>query len=227
VTVQATHKMTALRTIGHTALYYRPGSEAAARRLFTDIGCTLVDNGPDPGSDGFCSALIDGDTATHADNIVFLSKMSAEQAALEEAITTALGLGSDAADPAFAGLEDKLASSPEVGSHIGIRFASFEALEDALAAVEHDAAPGGVLEGHVRLTKYRARPGLDAGVDARMAASPAFGGGERPAFADHWVQCFVRTDLFGLLTSARTIELDYVFDPFFGQVPSFGTPRAR
>ena len=44
------------------------------------------------------------------------------------------------------------------------------------------------------------------------------------AFANHWVQCFVRTDLFGygILAFGQTIELDVVFDPFFAQPPTFG-----
>lgn len=200
------------RRLGHTALYYRPGHEAAARRLFEDMGCRLVDNGPRPGEDGFCSVLLDGDTADHADNLLFLAAMGADQLQLEEAIQ-----GLDAA-----ALDDKLRDWPEASSHIGIRFLTFEALEQALLAIERDAAPGGVLDGHVQLTKFTVRPGLDAEVDARVAASPAFTGDERPAFVDHWVQCFVRTDLFGRLTSAQTIELDHVFEPFFAQVPKFG-----
>ena len=37
------------------ALHYLPGDEAAARRLLEHLGCTLVDNGPKPGEDGFCT----------------------------------------------------------------------------------------------------------------------------------------------------------------------------
>jgi hypothetical protein len=88
-----------------------------------------------------------------------------------------------------------------------------EALEDAIGALERDLAEGGPLHGHAQLRKFRARPGLDADVDARMACSPAFTGDEHPAFADYLVQCFVRTDLFGLLSSASTIELDFAFEP--------------
>jgi hypothetical protein len=57
-----------------------------------------------------------------------------------------------------------------------------------------------------------------------MAASPLFTGDEHPAYADYWVQCFVKTDLFaaGILAFGQTIELDYVFEPFFAQPPEFG-----
>ena len=52
----------------------------------------------------------------------------------------------------------------------------------------------------------------------------AFTGDEHPAFADHWIQCFVKTDLFGygILAFGQTIELDYIFEPFFAQPPKFG-----
>ena len=45
---------------------------------------------------------------------------------------------------------------------------------------------------------------------------------DRTAFGDHIVQIFVRTSLFGALTSASTIELDYAFPPFHDRVPTFG-----
>ena len=49
-------------TIGHLALHYRPGDEGQARRLFDLLGCTLVQNGPSPGTDGFSTVVIDGST---------------------------------------------------------------------------------------------------------------------------------------------------------------------
>ena len=54
-----------------------------------------------------------------------------------------------------------------------------------------------------------------------MAASPAFTGDEPRAFANYWIQCFVKTDLFGygILAFGQTIELDYVFEPFFAEPP--------
>jgi len=204
------------RTLGHLALYYVPGCEAPARRLLEDIGCTLVENGPAPGRDGFCTVLLDGATANHADNLLFLAPMSAEQQALETAIES--GLGGDGVS-ALGAFRDRQRNGPESASHLGIRFATMDALEETLAAIARDVAPGGPLAGHVELTKYAARPGLDPAVDARMAASPAFTGDERPAFADHWVQCFAKSDLFGMLSSARTIELDFVFEPFYDHLP--------
>jgi hypothetical protein len=216
--------MTTARALGHLALYYAPGDMEPSRQLLRDLGCTLVENGPRPGVDGFCTVLVDGDSANYADNILFLAPLTPTQQELERTIRDHFGIDTnDAADSATAFTEMKRVS-PETASHFAIRYRELEALESALAAVEVDCASGGPLHGRVELTKYRARPGLDAAVDARMAASRAFTGEELPAFADHWIQCFVKTDLFGygILAFGQTIELDYIFEPFFAQPPKFG-----
>lgn len=216
--------MTTARTLGHLALYYRSGDETASRRLLEDLGCTLVDNGPRPGSDGFCTVLVDDDTANHADNILFLAPMTPVQEDLERAIGDQFGVGDTEPDGTATAFTDMKRSSPETASHFAIRYRELEELERVLAAVEADAAEGGPLHGRVELTKYRARPDLDPAVDERMAASSAFTGDEPRAFANFWIQCFVKTDLFGygILAFGQTIELDYVFEPFFAEPPSFG-----
>ena len=217
--------------IGHLALHYMPGDEHKARRLLELLGCTLVDNGPAPGSDGFCTVLVNGSDANYADNIMFLSSVTPEQAAVEDAIKTALGSGEPDEDPAVGKLRDSMISKPESTSHIGIRFDSLEELEEVLAGIEAAAAPGGELEGRIQLVKYAARSGDDeaasASVAERLAESPAFSGQETPSFAPYWIQCFVTTDLcgFGILAFGSTFELDYVFAPFFREPPTFGRRR--
>jgi hypothetical protein len=186
--------MTTARALGHLALYYAPGDMEASRRLLQDLGCTLVENGPAPGRDGFCTVLVDDASPTYADNILFLAPLTPTQQELERTIRDHFRLGADdAASPATEFTEMKRAS-PETASHFAIRYGELEALEDALGAIE------------------------------AMEASRAFTGAERPAFADHWIQCFVKTDLFGygILAFGQTIELDYVFEPFFAQPPKFG-----
>ena len=212
--------------LGHLALHYRPGDEQPARRLLQLLGCTLVDNGPAPGSDGFCTVLVDKGTANHADNVMFLSKLPPAQVAVEHAIGGLAVSETDEGD-LVATLRGLTTTSPESLSHIGLRYRSFDDLERVLVGLEAAAAPGGELEGRVEVVKHRARPGLDSTVDARMAASPVFTGTEKPAFADYWVQCFVNTDLcgFGVLEFGSTYELDYVFDQFMEHEPSFGTKR--
>ena len=213
------------RLLGHLALQYMPGDEAPARRLLELLGCTLVDNGPDPGRDGFCTVLLNGADANYADNLFFLSRVNDEQLAVEAIVRGALtdADGGDLVDR----FRTKTLAAPESISHIGIRYGSFDELERVLGAIERETTAGGALEGRAHLVKYTARPGLDANVDARLAVSPAFHGDERPAFANYWVQCFVRTDVlgFGLLALGHTFELDFVFEPFFAEAPSFGTRR--
>ena len=124
-------------TLGHLALHYAEGDEALARRLLTLLGCTLVDNGPNPGHDGFCTVLLDADSATHADNIMFLSRLSPAQVALEDAIREQLGIGTaDQAEPvtAFAAVE---------GAHAGARRAHRHPLRVARGAGADARCTGG------------------------------------------------------------------------------------
>ena len=220
-------------TLGHLALHYRAGDEKPARQLLELMGCTLVDNGPAPGADGFCTVLVNGPTANYADNIMFLSALTPEQTALEDAIVAALHTGGPGEHPTVGTFRESLTVKPESTSHIGLRFSSLERLEEVLADIEAATSPGGPLEGRVQLVKYRPRPGRDAVPDSsitdRMVSSPVFSGNEQPSFAPHWIQCFVTTDLcgFGVLAFGSTFELDYVFDPFFDAPPSFGASKAK
>jgi hypothetical protein len=211
-------------TIGHVAMHYRPGDEAGARRLFELLGCTLVDNGPNPGHDGFCSIVVAGDDWNYVDDMLYLAKASAPQLALDDAVADALGAGGDDQHPALTAWEDLRGEWPESATHVGLRFRSLDDVERAVEAVQAAGAPGGELEGRVSVSWFRARKGKRPEIDARMDASPVFGDDDRSAFSDYGVQCFVRTDLFaaGLLTFGQLIELDYYFDPAFAEPPSYG-----
>ena len=219
--------------LGHLALHYRPGEEKPARYLLELVGSTLVDNGPSPGSDGFCNVLVNQADANYADNIILLSALTAEQAALESAIEFALRAGEPDEHPAIGKFRDSMIAKPESTSHIAIRIRDLEDHERVLADIEAAAEPGGQLEGRIKLVKYRPRPGGDPSLDSpvadRVAESPALFGSETPSFAPHWIQCFITTDLccFGILAFGSTFELDYVFDAFFQQPPTFGTPKTE
>lgn len=215
-------------TIGHLALHYRPGDEEQARRLFELFGCTLVQNGPAPGADGFSSVVVDDESWNFVDNVLYLSRASGTQLALEDAITEGLHAGKADEDPRLAAYHEMRAEWPESLNHVGIRYSSFEALERAVTAIETATAPGGELAGRASITKFKARAGLDPEIDAAMAASTIFDDDDRPAFTDYGVQCFVKTDLFaaGVIALGQTIELDYFFAPAFETVPDFGAARA-
>lgn len=214
------------REFGHLALQYLPGDEAPARALLELLGCTLVDNGPDPGNDGFCTVLVNAEDANHADNIFFLGKVSAHQLPIEQALREALAMDTEEPSPLVTEYRARVLAAPESISHVGIRYRSFDELERVLLAVEAATAPGGVLHGRAALVKHGVRPGNED-AEARVAASPAFSGTEKPSFADGWVQCFLRTDVlgFGILALGHTFELDFVFDDFFAAPPSFGTKK--
>jgi hypothetical protein len=221
------------KALGHLALHYAPGDGPKARRLLELLGCQLVDNGPSPGTDGFCTVLVNGEDASYADNLMFLSCMSDEQAALEATIRGALGIGGADEPAEVATFRQAMVAKPESTSHIGLRFAALADLEAVLAGLEAAAAPGGELEGRIALAKYRPLPSGesaedDAQVAEMVAASPAFTGDEPTSFAKHWIQCFVTTDLcgFGLLAFGSIFEVDFVFDPFFREPPWFG-PRPQ
>jgi hypothetical protein len=210
--------------IGHLAMHYRPGDEEQARRLFELLGCTLVQNGPSPGTDGFSTIVVDPGSWNYVDNVLYLARASEAQLGLEAAIAENLHAGQADEDPRLSAYRALRAEWPEALTHVGIRYSTFDALERAVLAVETATAPGGELEGRASITKFRARSGLDAEIDAVMAATPIFGPDDRSAFVEYGVQCFVKTDLCaaGLLTLGQTIELDFAFPPAFEKLPSYG-----
>ena len=163
-------EVTHTSVIGHLALHYGQGDEASARLLLELLGCTLVDNGPSPGSDGFCTVLVDGTSANYADNIMFLSALTPEQAAVEDRIDAALRAGEADEDPALGDFRGSMQTKPESSSHIGIRYSTLERLEQVLASIETAAARNGPLHGRVELVKYRPRPSGDAAIDGHSSA---------------------------------------------------------
>lgn len=221
--------MTGTTTVmGHMALHYREGDYELARLLLEDIGGTLVDNGPAPGRDGFCTVLLDDSQPTFADNQFFLSKLDASQQALEDAIAEALGIGTEAQHPAVTAFLARRHEKAEAIAHFGIRYGTLEALETVLTNLERDSQPGGPLEGRVQIDKRVPAPGFSAVVDARIAASPVFRGDEPSGPAKHWVQCRFVTDIigFGLVSLGAEFELDFVFDEFFEAPASFAPARS-
>ncbi len=209
-------------TLGHLAIHYRPGDFPRARLLFEALGAHLEDNGPE----GFTTIVFDHDAWNYVDNVMYLSQAGPVKLGLEAAVTEALHLGEADEDPRVTAFLSTRSSSPESLDHVGIRYASFEALERAVATLTRLTSPGGELAGRAVVTKYRARAGQDARIDEVMAASPIFRDGDEDgtSFADYGVQVFVKTDLCttGLFALGQTIELDYFFAPAFEVMPDFG-----
>ncbi len=161
---------------------------------------------------------------------MFLSAMTAEQDALETAIRSALRIGESDAHPAVSAFRHSASVNPESSSHIGIRYRSLAvARKCACWTGKRSGTRGraartrGVDE--IRAAARRGRGRDDSAVVAEQIADlTAFSGDETPSFAPHWIQCFVSTDLcgFGILAFGTTFELDYVFEPFLREPPSFG-----
>ncbi|MFN8025782.1 MAG: hypothetical protein U0W40_05295 [Acidimicrobiia bacterium] len=212
-----------INRMGHLATHYREGDEHLARLLLEDLGFTLLDNGPRPGEDGFCTALVDGDEASCSENIIFLSKVSPFQQALEDAITESLGWGTDHQHPALTEFLDRRDERAEAVAHFGIRYSTFERLERVIESLERDASPGGPLHGRVTLYKRIAPPRFSDSIDATMAGSKVFAGVEQYGPAKNWVQCRIVTDVlaFGLVAVGAEFELNYVFPEWFEATPSF------
>ena len=215
--------------MGHLALHYRDGDDRLARLLLEDIGCVLVDNGPSPGRDGFCTVLLDAVNATFADNLFFLSKLDESQQALEDAITAALHIGTAEQHPAVTNFFARRHAQAESIAHFGIRYGTFEQLEAVLARLERDTAAGGPLHGRVEVQKRVPPPRFSAAADQRIADSPLFTGDEAAGPAKHWVQCRFITDIigFGLVSLGAEFELDYVFEEFYDGPVSFARAVAE
>ncbi len=209
--------------MGHMALHYRPGDSELARLLLEDLGCTLLDNGPAPGSDGFFTALLDGGRSERADNLFFVARLDASQLTLEETILDVLGHGRAEMHPALKGYLERRQAQAEAVSHFGIRYGSFEQLEQVLARLDDHTRAGGPLAGRVEIFKRIPAPGYSDAVDARIAASPVLSSDEAAGPAKHWVQCRIITDIvgFGIVSLGSEFELDYVFGEWFQSVPSF------
>jgi hypothetical protein len=192
------------KALGHLALHYRAGDGDLVVRLFRGLGLRVEDLGPARNGDRFFRVVID---PASEDGFFFVAAAAPAQLAFEAALQG----GCDAA--ALKAYRRSRVTDPEAGFHIGVRYDSLEELEAAVLAVEAALRDEPRLQDRLSVTRFRARAGQDAEVDARMAASPALRPDDREAFGDRVVQVFVNTDVVagGLLTLGQTFELDYVF----------------
>ena len=112
------------RLLNHVEMVYRPGERHLVTKLFTALGCQVIDSG-----------------ATHLyiavatpekyglNNALYASEVTREQWALEEQLQKALQAESPLA-AAYAGYDDKFRRHPQLTSHFGIRYPSFDKLEE-------------------------------------------------------------------------------------------------
>lgn len=177
------------RRLNHVELVYRPGERPLATKIFELFGFKVRDRGGP-----WVFAYIDPATSDMSNNAFYASEMTAEQWALEQALTAAVAPADGADTPLAAaarGYVDKLKRDPQFSMHFGIRYrerADFDAALDRIRAADDDP-------------ELRGRIGLSA---VFMPDAPG-------AMATNMIQAFVHNDVIasGLLAFDQHIELQW------------------
>jgi hypothetical protein len=170
------------RLLNHLELVYRPGERHLVIKLFTALGCTVIDTGAT-----HLGISVNFTDVFPRNNALYASEVTPEQWALEQLLQKALEGGSPLSG-AYAGYEEKFRRHPQMTSHFGIRHPSFEALEETVSHLQKNLDPE--LKGRVQL-KGIFRPG-DPG-----------------SYGKSLMQAFLKTDIAasGLITFGQHIEL--------------------
>jgi hypothetical protein len=170
------------RLLNHVEMVYRPGERHLVTKLFTALGCQVTDSGAPH------LYISVGARDKHGlNNSLYASEVTREQLALEEQLQQALQ-GESPLAAAYAGYDDKFRRHPQLTSHFGIRFPSFDKLEETLAHLEND---------------------LDPELKGRVQVKGVFRPGAPGSYTDLVMQVFIKTDIAasGLLTFGQHIEL--------------------
>jgi hypothetical protein len=201
------------KTLGHVALHYRKTEDGPrAARLFEKLGYARVQEFPLPNGSRFYQFAVDANAPLEGDGIIYLSRASDQQLALLEAVHSALRVGQPDQHPAVAAMRSAQVSDPEVTFHVGLLMKSLEELEKVVVDIRESAQRDPNFIGRINIVANRARRG-DAGIDARMDASPVFGSTARECYGRYGCQAFIETSLLtsGPLGENLVIELDYLF----------------
>lgn len=200
-------------TLGHVALQYgKPEEGPLAARLLGLFGFEKVQEIPLSDGTRFYHFVVDANATNNGDGILFLSPVPKQLRNITRVVREALKVGQWDEHPTVAALREGQANDPELLFHVAVLFHSLEAVEETILQLrglnEHDPD----FKGRLKIVLNAAMPGV-AEIDARMAASPVFGGVTRYPYGRHGIQAFVETDLLssGPLGENLVIELDYVF----------------
>ena len=163
-------------------MLYRPGERDLAAEFFRVLGCTCETKLHDT----YAFAFIEDSDKDVINNVLYLSEIRPEQAALEEALLSALSRD-DALAQGLKGYLEKRRTRPHGIPHFGIRYPSFAAIEEVIERLEN---LGGPLKGRV---------------EGPVVARP----GDPQSMTDDLIQAFVATDVAfsGLATLGQLIEL--------------------
>ncbi|MFT4053652.1 MAG: hypothetical protein QM681_04030 [Novosphingobium sp.] len=202
-----------VRSMGHYALHYRRDEEGPlAARLLTLMGFTETQDMLLPNGTHFYRFVIDAKHHSRGDGIIYLSAVPEAQRKLLDTVHEALRIGAADEHPAVGEMRTQVANDPEYGFHVGTLLDSLEELETMMQGLEEANRSHPELKGRLSLTYNRALRGSDE-VDARLDASPIYGGCERYCYGRNGVQAFVETDILssGTLGESMVLEFDYVF----------------
>lgn len=201
------------RSMGHMALHYRNQEEGPlAARLMTMLGYVLTQDLTLPNGAHFYRFVVDPRHSPRGDGIVYLSLVPDAQRDLIDAIHGALKVGQPGQHAAVTAMREKMDQDPEYSFHYGTLLESLEDLEAIFIGLEEANKNDPELKGRLKLTYNRALPG-NPEVDARLDASPIYGGVARYAYGKNGVQAFLETDIMtsGVLGESMFLEFDYVF----------------
>jgi hypothetical protein len=170
------------RLLNHLEMVYRPGERHLVVKLFRSLGCAVTDTGHT-----HLGIAVGATDKYGLNNALYASEVTPEQWALEEQLQKAL-IEKSALVGAYAGYEEKFRRDPQLTSHFGIRYPSFDALEDTLARLEKN---------------------LDSELTGRVQIKGVFRPGAPGSYSDFIMQAFIKTDIAasGLITFGQHIEL--------------------
>jgi hypothetical protein len=170
------------RLLNHLEMVYRPGERHLVNKLFTALGCMVNDTGHT-----HMGIAVGATDKFGLNNALYASEVTPEQWALEQQLQKALEGKSELA-AAYSGYEEKFRRSPQLTSHFGIRYPSFDGLERTLAHLENE---------------------LDPELKGRVQIKGIFRPGDPGSLSDFIMQAFIKTDIAasGLITFGQHIEL--------------------
>jgi hypothetical protein len=120
------------RMVNHVETLYQTGERELATRFVQTLGCTVVDTETtvETGST-ILYAFPDPKEQDRLNNVVYISEIRPQQQALEDALRPLLR-GESTVAKAFEAYVDRALTRPHGVPHFGIRYPSFESLEETL-----------------------------------------------------------------------------------------------
>jgi hypothetical protein len=175
------------RLLNHVEVLYQRGERELAKKFFELLGCTIVDTETDAGTgSSILYVYPEANCQDRLNNVVYLSEIRQPQWELEQILAARLVDDAEMRD-AIATYDHKARNEPHGITHFGLRYPSFEDLEEVIARIENDLPPE--MRGRVAVTAVRP--------------------GDPRSMTDELIQAFVRTDVVcaGFFSFGQLIEL--------------------